>query len=46
MTFETEYPMVNEDLERRFDIQPMDRLGQPEGEVFQVAIPNGNAHQY
>lgn len=46
MTFETEYPMVNEDLERRFDIQPIDRDGEPAGQVFQISLPNGNSHRF
>lgn len=45
MTFQTDYPMVNEDLEHRFDVQPMSRDGSPVGEVLQISLPNGSSHQ-
>lgn len=46
MTFQTDYPMINEDLELRFDVQPMDIAGEPLGQVIQIALPNGCNQQY
>ena len=42
MSFQTDYSMVNEDLEHRFDVQAMTRAGEPVGEVLQISLPNGS----
>jgi len=45
MSFETEYPMVNQDLTNRFDVQPMSRAGEAVGDVLQISLPNGSGSQ-
>ena len=42
MSFQTDYPMINEDLDLRFDVQPMSRHGLPFGDVLQICLPNGS----
>lgn len=40
MSLASDYSMVNRDLRKKFEIQPVDREGMPVGDLLQISVPN------
>jgi hypothetical protein len=45
MTMQTDISIVNKDLTKKFDLQPMSREGIPLGDLVQIAVPNSTAQE-
>lgn len=45
MSLETDYSIVNTDLTKKFEIQPIDRKGLPFGDLLQISVPNSTSNK-
>lgn len=43
MSFQTDYSIVNRDLSKKFEVQPMTREGMPTGDLLQISVPNSTS---
>lgn len=45
MSMQTDYSIVNRELSKKFEVQPMSRDGVPEGDLLQIAVPNSSGQE-
>lgn len=43
MSLTTEYSIVNIDLQKKFEVQPMSREQVPAGDLLQISVPNNTS---
>ena len=43
MSLTTEYSIVNIDLQKKFEVQPMSREQVPKGDLLQISVPNNTS---
>lgn len=43
MSMQTDVSIVNRELSKKFDVQPMTRDGIPKGDLLQIAVPNSTS---
>ena len=36
---------MNKELKNKFDVQPINKLGLPEGDLMQIAVPNSTSEK-
>mmetsp|Transcript_12399 Transcript_12399/g.20831 ORF Transcript_12399/g.20831 Transcript_12399/m.20831 type:complete len:82 (+) Transcript_12399:1-246(+) len=45
MTLRTEFSSINEELDKKFELQPMAPNNEPFGDLMQISVPNSTSEE-